>query len=376
MRFLILFLFLTGCATVLPARAQWRPDDYQRLGLQEGVIAPWEDGQRTDGGPGTYEWWYTDAHLEDGTTLVVVFYTKSMIEVGGPLQPVITINLDRPDGSTVTRMVEFKPSEYSASTTTCDVTLGKNRLSGDLHRYHLQVDVEGLKVDLTLTGTVKPWRAATGVLSFGAEDEKYFAWLPAVPEGLVEGTLKVGDGPPTAVRGSGYHDHNWGNAPITEVMHHWYWGRARVGDYTVIASHITAEKRYGSTPFPLLLLARGDEVLVQDSPQVRFVATEVSRDELTGKPVASRLVYETQSGGKRYRITFARKKDLLRKKLIEALPPVLRFFAGLAGFDAAYLRFTGDVSVEVFEGETRVDAQTNSAALWELMYLGRAPPAD
>jgi len=42
------------------------PEDYQRLGLSPTAIAPWEDGARTDGSAGTYEWWYFDAHLADG----------------------------------------------------------------------------------------------------------------------------------------------------------------------------------------------------------------------------------------------------------------------------------------------------------------------
>lgn len=367
-------LLALGCATVQPSRPLYTPADYAKLGLTEGVIAPWEDGLRTDGGPGTYEWWYLDAHLEDGTAVVVGFYTKSMLEVGGGLQPVITVNVDRPDGGTSMEVIEFKPSEFSASTTTCDVRLGNNRLHGDLTRYELHLDTPTVKADLTLTGTVKPWRAATGVLSFGEKEDKYFAWLPAVPDGQIEGTLSLGNDAPVTVRGTGYHDHNWGNAPIGEVMHHWYWGRARVGPYSVIASEITADDRYSGTRFPIFMIARGETLLVQESPQVKVTASEVALDDHTHKPVASRLVYELALDGKRYRVTFARKKDLLRKRLLEAFPPVLRFFAGLAGFDGAYLRFTGDVTVELFDGDQLLDAATNDAAVWELMYLGKTPP--
>ena len=49
-------------------------DDYKRFNLKE-TNAPekWEDGMRSTGGKGTYEWWYFDAHLEDGSILVIVF---------------------------------------------------------------------------------------------------------------------------------------------------------------------------------------------------------------------------------------------------------------------------------------------------------------
>ena len=43
--------------------------DYERLGLARNDIKPWEDGARTDDRPGTYEWWYFDAHLMGGTKL-------------------------------------------------------------------------------------------------------------------------------------------------------------------------------------------------------------------------------------------------------------------------------------------------------------------
>jgi hypothetical protein len=50
-----------------------RPEDFQRLGLNPDAVAPWEDGQRISTEPGKLEWWYFDAHLSDGTVIVVVF---------------------------------------------------------------------------------------------------------------------------------------------------------------------------------------------------------------------------------------------------------------------------------------------------------------
>jgi hypothetical protein len=53
--------------------------DYQRYGIAKGEIAAWEDGFRTrPGGPGTFEWWYFDAVLDDGSTLVINFMAKDI----------------------------------------------------------------------------------------------------------------------------------------------------------------------------------------------------------------------------------------------------------------------------------------------------------
>ncbi len=47
----------------------------------------WENGARTDGGEGTFEWWYLDAQMDDGSVAVVAFSTKPINRVGGSLAP-------------------------------------------------------------------------------------------------------------------------------------------------------------------------------------------------------------------------------------------------------------------------------------------------
>ena len=365
-----LVVALCGCAAVQPARPFVSPADLQSLGLSE-QINQWEDGLRTDGSPGTYEWWYFDAHLTDGSTLVIVFYTKPITENEGPLAPAVEVDLTRPDGTKTHGTASFEPAEFSSSTQTCDVRIGANAFSGDLHRYHLVVKLPELSADLTLTGEVPSWRPKAGHIGFGAKDEKYFAWLPSVPQGKVEGTLSS-DGHTEPISGSGYHDHNWGNASIVELMHDWYWGRARLNDYTVIASFITAEAAYGHTTFPLFMLAKGEKIIADDASKVHFTASDVHLDGLTGKPVANTLVYDYLDGAAHYRVTFSRRQDLVRSQFIDSLHGLKRVLAGLVGFDAAYLRFTGQVKLDVLDGETILQSEQNGEAVWELMYLGHA----
>ena len=64
------------------------PADYRRYGLANGEIAAWEDRFRTrPGGPGTLEWWYFDAVLDDGSTLVINFMAKEIRGGRGMKQP-------------------------------------------------------------------------------------------------------------------------------------------------------------------------------------------------------------------------------------------------------------------------------------------------
>src|SRR3954462_13311559 len=62
------------------ARNARRTQDYTALNIAQQPIARREDGMRTTGEKDSYEWWYFDAHLDDGSSLVVVFYTKPFIE--------------------------------------------------------------------------------------------------------------------------------------------------------------------------------------------------------------------------------------------------------------------------------------------------------
>jgi hypothetical protein len=45
----------------------------------------------------------------------------------------------------------------------------------------------------------------------------------------------------------------------------------------------------------------------------------------------------------------------------------------VAGFDGAYLRFTGTATLERFQGQDLIETENQKAAVWELMYFGHAP---
>ncbi len=111
------------------------PEDYQRIGIKPDQVLPWEDGARTDGGPGTFEWWYFDTNLDNGAKIVVEFFNKDFMDINTPLAPMIGLHLNLPDGTSYNKMAEFKPEEFTASKDRCDVRIGDNSFSGDLHTY-------------------------------------------------------------------------------------------------------------------------------------------------------------------------------------------------------------------------------------------------
>jgi hypothetical protein len=349
------------------------PADYQRYGLAQGEIAVWEDGFRTQpGGSGTFEWWYFDAVLDDGSTLVINFMVKD-IRGGGinqPPRPVVTFELDRPDGTHVERALHER-DDFAFDVGRCDVRVGSCTFAGDLHSYHIHTDIDAVTADVILTGRVPSWRPQTGHILFGDEHPQLFAWLPSVPQGSVQATLTI-DGKTQTLTGTGYHDHNWGDAAMQQLIHHWYWARAEAGGYCVIASDIIAERKYGYTEVPIFLLAKDGKILADDSSLVRFEKSDEHPDPVTGKPVAGTTVYDydgTGHGSGHYRVTFRREHTIVTDRMIESVRGIKHVLARIAGFDGAYLRFTGEVTVEHIGG---ADPESVTApALWELMYFGK-----
>jgi hypothetical protein len=273
------------------------------------------------------------------------------------------------------KVYRAKPEEFSASKDGCNVRIGANRFAGDLHRYRITASIEDVSVDIELVGEVPPWRAKSGHTYFSkakGRSEKLFAWLVAVPQGRVTIDYRIGA---TRMKGTGigYHDHNWGDAPMPKLMHNWYWARAKIGPYCIVASYITARAEFGYAAQTAYLLAKDGLVVADDDRKVTFAADRVSVDRETGKPVADITRYTYADSDARYVVTFERERTILRQVLADKLPLRKRILAKLAGIDSAYLRFTGRATVEKFEGHQVVECFSDPA-IWELMYLGHARP--
>ena len=196
-------------------------------------------------------------------------------------------------------------------------------------------------------------------------------------EGQLDAILELPEDSKTLeihLEGSGYHDHNWGDVSMFKLMHHWYWGRAKIGDYKVISSWITAGAKYGFNEFDIFMLAKGPEILGDNSNHtLRFLPENEYTDENTGKPVYGRIIYEYETPvGEEYRITFDRKGDISREFFYQSLPKGLQPFAKLAGFLGSYQRFSGTVMVERLEEGSPVETVMDNSAVWELMYFGKA----
>lgn len=352
------------------ARGADRDEDYVRLGLRRDRVEPWEDGMRTPGGPGSYEWWYFDSHLDDGSSLVITFYTKLMLKPKGPEAPLVTVDLDRPGRPTRHVMVPANASEFSASKDRCDVRVKGNYFRGDLHTYRIEVADDRIAIEVELVGTVPSWRPGAGCTYFGAHDEHFLAWMAAVPQGRVTATITEKGSAPITLTGVGYHDHNWGDVVMSKLINHWYWGRAQAGPYSVVMAYIYAEERYGRTEVPQFLLAKDGRVVADDASKVRLTLEDVATDPKSKKPVANRIIYDyPQDDQTRYRVIFQRGQTILDYQFIDLVTGFKHILARAAHVDGSYLRFSGTVTVERYVGG-QLDERASDPGIWELMYLG------
>jgi len=334
----------------------------EELGLT-AQIQKFEDGLRTEAKSGSYEWWYFDSKYPDGSSLVIIFYTKHVTSFAKDFKPFVSLNYIHPNGREI--RTELWSEDYSFSKDGCDVRIGDCYIRGDLSRYEIYFKNEDAECKLTLVGSVPSWRPDSGHIYFGEKD--FFAWLPSVPEGTVNGELKT-KGETVQLCGTGYHDHNWGNKLMILLMNDWYWGRAKIGDYVVVSSYIYANKKDGYKATPVFMLAKDGKILTGDASRyLSYEEKDHVKDSYTKRYVAKTLVYDYNDHNIHYRITYKKDgEDIERQVMTDIVGRPLAAMFYLLGFRGSYHRMSGTAILERFEGD-RIVERIEAPAMWEQM---------
>ena len=256
--FIISLLILQSCSRIyLGSDNQEIFDELVQPDQLGNTVKVWEDGARTDNSKNQFEWWYFDAELDDGSLVVAYFYKVHFLKD----QFFIGFNYTSPQKEDFFRLKYFNKNEVSFESDSCDVSMNLNSFSGNLNNYSIVLDpndFDGFGFDLNLQSLVGPYRPQDGVIRAGSD---YFAWLAAVPNGNVNGTITV-NGVKKKIKGSGYHDHNWGNTPLQKLFKSWTWFRGKAGPYTVILAELNATESRGGFDIPILFVADENQVLV------------------------------------------------------------------------------------------------------------------
>jgi predicted secreted hydrolase len=333
----------------------------------------WEDGLRAEPRPGNFEWWYFDAQFEDGSTAVIVFFTKSILDRSSRLKPGVSITITRPDGQKITQTSQVAPKEFSASKERCYVRAGESYVRGDLCEYELHARAGDLVAQLNLTGLVPAWRPGVGKNYYDEAMTRYFAWFPAIPYGRVEGHL-IYDGALRPVKGACYHDHNWGNVGLNEVLSSWYWGRAHLGDYTLIFAEMTATDRYDNQKTPVFLLAKGSRLLISgesgtlEVEELDFIADPGGRSYPEG------LNLEWKDGDCKVSLKLREPAVIDSFSLLEMLPTWQRLIGKIVA-NPYYFRFHADLDLQIDlcipsnDGAENIHTRIEGQALYEFILL-------
>ena len=121
------------------ARLADRKEDYEKLGLDPTKIFQWEDGLRTTGKLGEYEWWYFDAKLEGGYSLVIIFYSQPVTAATNGIAPCVSFSLSG-GGYEILEETRALPKDSFFSRKKCDIRIGKSFIQGNLRNYKIQME--------------------------------------------------------------------------------------------------------------------------------------------------------------------------------------------------------------------------------------------
>lgn len=355
------------------ARLLDQPEDYKRLGINPKKIEKWEDCRRNkNDGAGNWEWWYFDSILDDGSKVVIQFFTKAgmkKIKKAGD-SPSVTIKITLPDGTEYNEEIDIKPQDCFYGEEQCDVRLGKHTFIGDFKEYHIHVDTyHGVGADLVLKSLAKPYRPGTAYFSFGDEGE-YYTWLCGVPKGEVSGTIII-NGETKTVHGKGYHGHQWGNQFYLPEWNHWVWARQSFEDYSVLVFDFVTSEKYGYQRFPIIFIQdKNGEIVFESKEGVDCtVSGDYLDDQFSGKHYPSNIHYRFENDGKKVEYTL-NKKDILEAKGIKNLPLMARMLAKKLKMNVAYTRYAAYGELQFCTEDNRIER--SGELIYEFMYPGES----
>ena len=348
-----------------------QPEDFKRLGVNPDVVELWEDGRRDDGRKGSFEWWYFDALLEGGTKVVITFFPKiqKKIRKSGDY-PFTRIDIALPDGSHHAEDFTYPAAESYFSKETCDVRIGPHSVKGDLKEYAIKISpVNGLGADLKLVSKGKPWRPGTAYFSFGDKGEQYFTWLCVVPKGEISGTVTI-NGEKKAVKGFGYHDHQWGNIMHMFAWNQWIWARQNFGDYNLVLFDLVTNRKFGYQHYPLCFLQDNDgNLLFENTAGTKLEVLEEYFEKETKRNYPKRFRYAIENRGKKIQYSIKVKEEIEVVNYYGKLNFFLKCFMAFHGLRPTYIRYEGIGELIFDEGKKEIKRESNF--IYEMLYAGK-----
>ncbi len=332
-------------------------------GRRDGTILPMkpeDDALHIEvGAKNQFEWWYFDAHLEGGYTLVAFFYAA--IPNPGLDQGKIAVELTllRPDGRKTQKVVKYKKPDFYASREIPDVKIGENYMKVEfqddgLPIYEIFLEDEDLMFHLTYKALVKGWKPGTGYSHFA--ELGHFAWVVPFPRASVEGTIRDGD-KEMSVTGVGYHDHNWLNFSFQSIIEYWMWGRVYSENFTCSYAFIQCNDKVDRHAVKVLMGAKGSEVFLS-SGEYEFTQDDFEYSEAAGHSFP-RTISVNVPGELEFKLEVV--KVLEAENMLDNFPRLLSLAAKyILRMKPGYFRLNSDFTLKVTQDGVTSEEKGNT----------------
>lgn len=304
---------------------------------------------------GNTEWWYFDARLEGGYTVVGFFRAKH--ERTGKTGVEITIY--KPNGEKIQNVYDYNRSDLKVSREIADVQIGNNYIKVDYSNekfpaYEVFLDEGEFGMHLKYTAQVPGWMPGNGYTRFGNLGE--FGWVVPLPRARVEGTIKIHNKTISA-KGIGYHDHNWINFNLIKVVDYWHWGRIYSENFTIIYAHIKCNKKMDDYTVKVFMLAKNEDIILSTGEyeliEETFQYNEKARNNY---PKTLRFKLSEQN-----EVNLNVNEIIDADHLLSEFNPILRFIAkNILKLNPGYFRFNSDFEIKMTHNGTHYKEQGNT----------------
>jgi len=297
---------------------------------------------------GNAEWWYFDAHFNNGYVVVGLFRAKH--ERTGKTGVEITIYT--PDGKKIQKIVDYDPSDLIFAKNKADVKIGQNYIKVDLSEpkfpsYEVFLEEEELGFHLFYKAKVKGYMPGKGYTEF--VNKGHFGWVVPIPKAEVQGTIKIHD-EQIFGEGIGYHDHNWLNLNLALVLDYWYWGRIYSDTFTIIFAYIKCNKKMDNYPIKVLMVAK-DEDIILSTGEYKLVTKDFQFNEKANNKYPKFIEFNISEHQK---VTLEVENIIDADNLLYEMSPILRFIVKyLLRLKPGYFRINSKFTIDFqYEGKT------------------------
>ncbi|MBW1813048.1 MAG: hypothetical protein JRJ39_05060 [Deltaproteobacteria bacterium] len=275
-----------------------------------------------------YEWWYFDAAFDNGYYMVAVFhYRNAFIK---PPIPSVQVTVYKPDGTRIDRIGAYKIDQCYGHPDYCNVVMGDNWVKDNGENYELYININNVKAHLTFKNSVPPWKLGTGFNFNQSKSGLVAGWVIPVPGAIVEGEMEI-KGESSKLKGTGYHDHNWGNFSMNKIIWGWYWGRVNHEKYTIVYSWVLPKDKSAPVISPLLIADNNEILLSTDLMTAEL--PEMIRDDQFQQEVPRKMVLNANENGIKFKLDISTIKIIESTKLPKITDSDTYYFRSLADYD-------------------------------------------